>query len=358
MLSPFVEFFYSDLVFTISFLLVYLLFYTYHLNYKFKKLFETNNTRVINYKTHQNPNFTYLYTYILILVLLLYKKFYTSNHYIFNGHLTISEFNYSITFLINSALVVFFFINKFYFKFKNSESILTIFLFSYTLQILLLSSNVFTFLVVLEFQSLSLLYYLLINNNYTKKEFFKKNETQSYVNDYAQQYTYSIIFNYWMSFFGSLLTVFGLISIEKIYGFVEWGNINILANTHSLLNNNHNFLINIIFWSPLFLGFLIKLGYAPAYLWKPEFYRGLEYETLFFFMTFYFFLFFILFNFIFFGQLNHLGGVWISYTVLATIITAVGVIFAIFDLTSLKSFLGYGTIMHTTFMLTSLNLSV
>lgn len=354
----FIEFFNSDMITTIPLILLYLSFYTYHLGYKFKKLLETNMFRTVNYKIQTQPSFLNIYTYALILILLLLKKQYNSTNLAWYDHLIVSNFNYTITFI--SYILIFFILikelsNKKNHTNRNSETILAFFLFTYTLQLLLYTNNLFSFIVLLEFQSLCLMYYLLTSSNFISNKFLKKNETLSYLNEYSQNVTYSILFNYWMAFFGSILLVYSLISIEKTYGFIDWSSLNILFMFEmKQVSQTANF-IWILYWFPLFLGFLIKLGYAPVYLWKPEFYKGLSYSTLFFFMTVYFFLFFITFSVIFFKQLSSLNYVWINYITIFTTITALSIIFAIFDLSTLKSFLGYGTIMHTTFMLSSLN---
>ena len=187
-----------------------------------------------------------------------------------------------------------------------------------------------------------------------KKKINKINLT--YLQQYPQFLINSLLFNYWMAFFGSLFLVFALINIEKLYGFLDWTSINAISNSWILNIFNYSYLSNVVYWIPLYFGFMVKLGYLPFYIWKPEVYKGLSYYTVFFFMTLYFFVLVIIYIYIFFSQLKGLNFIWFNYNYLLTTMTAGIIITAIFDLTTMKPFLAYGTLIHFSFIVIALSL--
>ena len=157
-----------------------------------------------------------------------------------------------------------------------------------------------------------------------------------------------------MSFFGSLVLMFSIINIEKVFGFLQWDQIHFFSLTwqQQIFNNSYIFLF--FFWIPFFFGFLIKISYLPFHIWKPEMYKGLSFFSVFFFMTIYFFLLILLIIYIFFFKLSVFINIWYIYIYTITILMSTVLIFSIFDLTNIKPFLAYGTLIHLTFILIGL----
>lgn len=247
----------------------------------------------------------------------------------------------------------FFKFNKIY----NLEYLLASLFFFYSLSVFFFANNIFTFIIFLEFQSVCLLYFLSTNISWpSKKSLFSL--PNSFLVQYPQGYLNSILFNYWASFFGSILLVFSIININKIFGSLNWNYVNILALSWSNQIFYGSFLYLFFFWFPFFFGFLVKLSYIPVHLWKPDMYKGLSFLSVLFFMTVYFFTLFLIFLLIFFNYLFSFINVWYIYIFICTSFMTMAIIYSIFDLTTIKPFLAYGTLIHLTFMLLGINCDI
>ena len=103
----------------------------------------------------------------------------------------------------------------------------------------------------------------------------------------------SILYLFWVSLISSLnLFLFCLFFYIKILTFDYY----LIEHIFSFFIINSSFkeiIINSISWYILIFCLFLKCGIAPLYIWKPSFFKGLPFYTLFIYI--YFFLFFYIY---------------------------------------------------------------
>ena len=213
--------------------------------------------------------------------------------------------------------------------------------------IIFLANTLFTFLFVLEFVSVIVFYKFIVSKVWSIKENTNVNNFILFRN-LPNYYLNMMFFQYWSTFFSSVLIVFSLISYIYMYNTTEWFFLNLLnmlsVQTGDLFINKLNSLILI---SVLVFAFLIKIGFTPIHLYKVEVYKGLPFFAIFFYTTYYFlvyFLFFILFILIYFSSFSIY---WFYILALIVVISFFFVISLLFGLNYLKSFFAYSTIVNS-----------
>lgn len=156
-----------------------------------------------------------------------------------------------------------------------------------------------------------------------------------------------LFFQYWSSFFSSIMIVYSIITYLYLYGTTEWIFINSLNfiqnNNYSYVNYINYLIINII----LIFAFLIKIGMTPIHLYKLEIYKGIPYVSIFFYTTFYFLIFFLFFIIL---LLNYLTSIVIFYWYLLIIIVIYSSFYCInllFNVNLLKIFFAYSSIINS-----------
>lgn len=162
-------------------------------------------------------------------------------------------------------------------------------------------------------------------------------------------YTNVIFFQYWVSFFSSVLFVYSLLMFIQLYGSTEWVYINWLglADLEGVANISV-YSTYLILWIAIFL----KLGIAPVHLYKIELYKGLPFISILFYTIYFFFIFFIFFCLLIVSYTPALVAWWYNLGVIFSLIGVVWVAVLLFDITSLKAFFAYSTIVNSMTFLT------
>lgn len=207
-------------------------------------------------------------------------------------------------------------------------------------------NTVFTFLFVLECVSIVLLYKLI-----SSKIWFKDplNKTRGVNNSIPQNYINMVFFQYWVTFFSTIFIVYFYVNVFYIYGTSDWFIIQFLNDYdhdlegQPLVNSRFKmFLVYVLLFSIFF-----KLGITPLHLFKVEVYKGLPFLSIFFYTTYYFTVFFIFFLFF----LTDFVGCFITqYYPILVLLVIVGCLYTIvllFDVTFLKAFFTYSTILNS-----------
>lgn len=91
----------------------------------------------------------------------------------------------------------------------------------------------------------------------------------------------------------------------------------------------------------------MKIGLTPFHLFKIEVYKGLPLISLLFYTTFYFYIYFTYFILLLNYHLDFLKLILNSIFYLVIIIGSIYTVLLIFDITSLKSFFAYSTIINS-----------
>ena len=200
-------------------------------------------------------------------------------------------------------------------------------------------NTIFTFLFFLEVLSAILFYKLL-----SSKIWYKKNSSKAdMVNNIPQNYINMIFFQYWVTFFSTIFIIYFYICVFYFFGTSDWF---IIQYLNCFEYNNITFGTATTLY--IFItGVFLKLGIAPLHLFKLEVYNGLPYITIFFYTTFYFVVFFVFF-FVFlydflFIFLSQMYNMLLCFIFIGSVFTIV----LMFDVSFIKAFFAYSTIINS-----------
>lgn len=265
------------------------------------------------------------------------------------SHLKINNF---LLLIIN--VIVFFslfliFIIKF---FKNSNLNYNIDYFSSIFNLIIfiplmfLSNTLYTFLFVLELNSLLILYKFSVSRNwFYKNNFFNKN-VNTFDRFLPKSYLNMIFFQYWANFFSSMLLMFSIFNVIFLFGSSEWFFLNFINNSN--IYNRYLFKSTylIFLWLPFFIGLFLKIGFTPLHLFKIEVYKGIPFISIFFYTTLYFFSFFLFFILLIFYNINTFKIYWNLFFIIFIILGLLYSMILLFDVNLIKSFFAYSTVVN------------
>lgn len=292
-----------------------------------------------------NNNYIYKKLYIIFSFNMLIFLFFIRGEetYIWFNHL---KLNNSILFLINVYFFIFIFIfinllNKINsLKNLNNDYYLSVIFVNFIIPIFFFTTNILTLFFLIELVSIIILYQFVVGRDWdnfliNKNKYFNFNNLNKGLNNIN-----IIFFQYWISFFSTILLVYSIISFLFFFGTTDW----ILLNFLSFYENNNNIFINYII---LFLAFFLKLGISPIHFYKIEIYKSLPFITIFFYTIFFFYIFFVIFGFIFTLFLNSFSWIFNIIGLLIIFISVVFIILYMYDITILKAFFAYSTIINS-----------
>lgn len=343
LILPFTTFYFTTLILN--------MFFT--LNIKTSNLLKSSTTITVKSNLSKNiPNDLILkFSVICVILILTFLFFFRGVHeVIWFNHLTLTNTNIFLILFFNFIFLILYivFLKLPLLKNLQFEYFFLINLINLYIPLLFLSTNIVTFFFLLEVVSTLILFKFVIGrewellNNFKKTNFFNfSNSTKS------TSYVNIVFFQYWISFFSSVLIVYSLIMFFYLYGSTEFILINYLTN-FDLFNNeiSNNWLVLITYLS-FFLGFFLKLGVAPVHFYKIELYKGLPFITLLIYTIYFFFIFFIYFIFLILLYLNNLVILWYNLGILILFVGVVIAIFLLFDVYSLKAFFAYSTVVNS-----------
>lgn len=155
-----------------------------------------------------------------------------------------------------------------------------------------------------------------------------------------------IFFQYWVTFFSTIFIVYFYINIFYLYGTSEWFILQFLNLLDFETNYTQSNMIRLLVLIFIF-GVFFKLGVTPFHLFKIEVYKGLPFLSIFFYTTYYFIVFFIFFIFLFSEILYVFVNQYFLFFTLTIFIGSFYVLVLLFDVTLLKAFFTYSTIINT-----------
>lgn len=301
----------------------------------------------------KNSNFLKKLNYSFFLNFFIFLFFY---FFIF---LFVSKYDFILTwflhlklnnFLINLIFLVFL-INIFllniikYYKNKNINFNIDYFfaLFNICLfiPIMYLSNTVFTFIFLLEIISILILYKFSVSKYFFNSS--KNNEKNVFLKNTPKFFVNMVFFQYWVSFFSSVILFFSIFNILLLLGTSDWFIINILNKTSSFFKENY---IYMFVYMVFIIGMFFKIGFTPTHFFKIEVYKGLPLISILFYTVFYFMSFFIYFVLIIFYYNNSFKFlIWFFLYIFITL----GLIYIIslfFDINLIKNFFAYSTIIN------------
>ena len=215
------------------------------------------------------------------------------------------------------------------------------------------TNNLLAFTFILELNSITIFYKFV-----TSKYWYKSNQTiedQSFdVTNRAipKNYLNMLFFQYWSTFFSSILLFFSLANIFLYYGSSEYFVLQLLSYI-KINSQDLNSTFMVLLWLPFLLGFFIKMGLTPFHLFKIEVYKGLPLISILFYTTLFFFIYFMFFVILWAHYLPFLKFFLNVYMYVVIFIGGVYIISLLFDVTALRSFFAYSTIINSLLFITA-----
>jgi hypothetical protein len=273
----------------------------------------------------------------------------------FWNHLTFNNFKFWCFFIfifINSLLFFYFkIITKnnipqsidFFFALVNLSVFTPLIFASNTFYTLFFIMEVISCFLFYKFAVSKIWFNINISNPTQQKNKFSKN--------FPKEYISMLFFQFWSTFFSSILILVSLLNLFYMLGTSEWIYINYL----NVLNFNINYFDNYNFFFymflPLLIGVFFKLGVTPLHLYKIEVYKGLPFITIFFYTTYFFLIWVIFFSYLLMFLLFTFSNFWVIYITVGFILGVIFVISLIFDVRYMKAFFAYSTIINAVLIL-------
>lgn len=331
----------------ISFINIWHIFFKNNISFLNKKNNWDNSISIKNIIIKQNPTFILKFSILINILLLIFLYSYNGyansfwwSHFKINNY---TMYLYSLTVLFSTY---FLYISEKHIKVNNNYSIdyifalLNIILF---IPYIYLSNTLFTFFFIIELVSCSIFYKFVVS----KISFNNNNYKDNFFSIFSKNYLNVLFYQYWSSFFSSVLIISSIYYMYIVTGTTEWSIFNFILNTNRQINYFTNNIFLILLLITIIVAFIIKLGIAPIQLYKIEIYKGLPFLSIFFYTAFYFLVFFLYFSLLiiyFLSSMHHY--VWIIIAILS-VIGIIYILSIIFDINMFKAFLAYSTIINS-----------
>lgn len=348
--------YYTIIPILISMYFIWLVFLKLNItNNEFYLGFGFSNSSKVDSIKNNNTNIFYINYFILFI---LYGFFYT--HFLkgfefnfFFDHFLYSNYSLKLfIFFIFMQFLIYFFLNSFKFSKINytTDYYFSLILLLYLLPFLFFLQNMFIFIFFIELISCTIFYKLIASRLWYKDIGNIKNKTSEKNNIsrfLPKHYVNMVFFQYWVTFFSTIVLLYSLINLYLIFGSSNWGFLNYLSLVDSDLNvffENQSIKTSS---NLILLGFLIKMGIAPLHLFKIEVYKGIPFLSIFFYTTYYFLIYlvflYILINLYLTGFAKH----WIFYFKLTLVFGFFYITNLFFSVSFVKAFFAYSTIINT-----------
>lgn len=360
------------------FVLYYFLTISYHCRYLSDKFFffsKPTPVKFFTYKNMKRRNLAYFTSeyllinlvhirYLILLVILYFNCF----NYIFSStYLGIYESfqignfcwvygNFIIFFLFVYLMILYF---SYYVNYlKGIEHLFAILFLFLNMHCFIFSNNLILIIFLFELQSIIFIYYIaLLHFNYLNFNYDNNKNNPQLKSFNFQWYINSLFFQFWVSFIGVIFFVYGVFYIYRFTGFFTWANIDMFFFFFKYSWNMLSRINCLLVWLVFFIGLLLKIGFFPFFLWKPEIYKNFNIFVLFFYMFIY--LFFILFfTFYFFNSYLLLTkDLWYIYIYYIYSIATIILLFYMHSIYDIRSFLAYSSALNLCYLLILLTIS-
>lgn len=325
-------------------------------NVKTRKIIRIQRKRYLDNYSYLLVFFCKFISYFFFLIFLINTYHYSWSSAAVFYNFSVSNLSWYYGNFILSLLVVSFLLLIFLTKVnlvKSFELLLGIVLVFICMYYYITINNFITLIFLFEFQSLVFIYllantFIIFNSSYGDSPV--KN---SITNNQPIWYFNSLLYQFWVSFIGALLLIYGSLNLMKFTSFTDW-TYSELFIYFSVFNVDGVSVVKLYsILLPVVLGILLKIGSVPFFLWKPEIYKNFSPVVLFIYMTSYLFG-SVFFTIILFSGYYHLiAEFFYSYIYVISIVSLVVVTFLLYSVVEIRPFLAYSSIIHVSFILLS-----
>lgn len=311
------------------------------------KITKECSKKVKTIKLNSTTPFISIYYYFIFLNLLWIFTFRGRACTVWYNHFNINNFAIYMLYVFTLiSLALFFFL-----KTVNSKNVLlksVDYVFSLNNLVLLLpylffTNNVLIFLILIEVLSVLLFYKLVSSKIWFKGNKGKESNTKNLHNKLPQFYVNMIFFQFWVTFFSSIFIIYFYANMFLVFGTSDFFVVQILLSgiDKSLMGFNVRVLILVFVTSVFF-----KLGVTPFHLFKVEVYKGIPLLSILFYTTFYFSILFLFLIFVLSDFLVLFSNVYLNFLLVLLLPGVLYCLVLLFDVTLLKAFFAYSTIIN------------
>lgn len=299
-----------------------------------------------------------LTSFILFYLPLFLWEFSTTSAWF--GHIIYANYQLKITYFIHFIFLLILLV-LFTSTYLTSREIydyyIVLYNFLYWILLLFMSNSVLTMIFIIEV--ISAIIFLLIVTSTFSSTYFYRNSQLSFGNLFQNStpYTFlqSLIYYFWISLVSALnLFLFLLLLYLKIHT-LDWFTIEHVFSYLTLVTSYKDLTSFGLVWFIMLLSIFIKSGIAPLYLYKPTFFKGLPFYTLFFYICFFYFLFFLFTIHLLNSYFADIFYFYSSVMILLTLTGLLTLLFIICDSYYLKIFLAISSILNSLFVFLSLS---
>lgn len=303
----------------------------------------SNFLKKVNYNFFTNF-FISIFSYILIFIF-----FFKYDYIIFwFNHLKFNNIIINIIYILFFVNFIIINIIKFYKNCNinfNIDYFFAIFNLSIFIPLMYFSNTMYTFIFLLESNSILILYKFSVSKYFFKSN--KENDKFKFLKNTPKHYINMLFFQYWVNFFSSIILFISILNIIFISGTSEWFIINILNKFNNNIYFNENFYFYFFLYFIFIIGMFIKIGFTPSHLFKVEVYRGIPFISILFYTIYYFMSFFLFFVTMFYYYINSFRiFVWF-FLFIFILFGLIYIISLLFDINLLKTFFAYSTVINS-----------
>ena len=295
----------------------------------------------------------------LVLWLTLHSSWVGTSTTIWFGHLVFSYYQFHVTYLlflffwtyIVSLLAVTHYSNTALYDYT-----LTLFNFFLWVWFLFYASNVFTLVFFLEVLG-ALVTLILITSTFSSTHFYNNAVYSSHT--YFQTSTptpflQTLMFFFWITLVSSLALFLLVINFYHNFLTFNWNLVTSVLSFLLIVSSTKTLLLLSFTWLLFFTCVFIKCGLVPLYLWKPAFFKGMSFLTLFFYVYVYYFALFFYVLYVVYFYLNEL---FVFNAYLLTWLLVISTLYLtsiLLESYYVKSFLALSSILNSTLVLYAL----
>jgi len=297
-------------------------------------------------------------TPIVVLLIVFFLWSYSSTSAWF-GHILYTNYQLKMGYFISALfflILTVLFTSTYLTSRELYDYYIVLYNFFYWIFLLFTANSILTTIFIIEV--ISAIIFLLIVTSTFSSTYFYNNTSMVFGNLFQNStpftFLQSLIYYFWISLISALnLFLFILLLYVKIHT-LDWFTIEHIFNYLTIVSSFKDLVSMGLIWFILLLSIFIKSGIAPLYLYKPTFFKGLPFYTLFFYICFFYFFFFLftihLLN-------SYFSDIFYFYSVIMTVLVLIG-LFTLFliicDSYYLKIFLAISSILNSLFVFLAL----
>lgn len=210
---------------------------------------------------------------------------------------------------------------------------------------LFMITNLFTFIFFFELLSLTVFFLLILSLNFNNLYIYK-NITQ-WQNNNINLFFYSFLYLFWISFISILNLFIFLIYFFKMTTSFDLSFVELLI-IYFLYNINFDGYITILYINLLYsFIFFLKLGVIPFFLWKPNFFKSINYFYLLIYICIFYFFIFLYFLLCTYEYFYLIFIINLYFWIVIFLFGIIVLIFSLLNITNFKIFISFSSILNS-----------